>query len=273
MKLLLAYFSATGNTAQIANTVKEQLTELNVEIDEFNMTSYSDRHKNIDLDPYDAVIFGFPVYSNRAPRVAREWLQTLNGKGKKCATFFTYGGIRVHPSHYSTRQILEKQNFEVVSSAEFLGAHTFNLAGWESMENRPNHSDFDVAREYALKTYKRFISEDHGRLGELEKAMLNEEQLDELENFKFKIIKQFPTRDGKECSMCRTCEEQCPTQAMNAEEGSANKDDCIVCLRCVANCPDNVLNINDLSKIFKMRLQRDNTTKELLAKKTSKIYL
>jgi len=273
MKLLLAYFSATGNTAQIANTVKEQLTELNVEIDEFNMTSYFSRQKNIDLDHYDAAIFGFPVYYNRAPRLAREWLQTLDGKGKKCATFFTYGGIRVHPSHYSTRQILEKQNFEVVSSAEFLGAHTFNLAGWEAIENRPNQSDFDIAREYTLKTYKRFINEDHGRLGELEKGEFNEEQLDEKEDFKFKIITQFPTRDGKECSMCRTCEEQCPTQAMNAEEGSANKDDCIVCLRCVANCPDKALKINDLSKIFKMVLQRDNTTKELIAEKTSKIYV
>jgi flavodoxin/ferredoxin len=273
MKVLLAYFSATGNTAQIANTVKEQLTELNIEIDEFNITSHSDRQNNIDVDPYDAAIFGFPVYSNRAPRLAREWLQTLDGNGKKCATFFTYGGLCVHPSHYSTRQILEKQNFVVVSSAEFLGAHTFNLAGWEAMENRPNQSNFDVAREYALKTYKRFIGEDAGRLGELEKTKFSEKQLDEKENFKFKIIKQFPTRNGKECSMCRTCEEQCPTHAMNAETGSANPDECIVCLRCVANCPDNILKINDLSKIFKMELQRGNTTKELLAEKTSKIYL
>ena len=45
-------------------------------------------------------------------------MKTLEGQGKKCAMFFTYGGFGVHPTHYSTRQILENQNFVVVSSAE-----------------------------------------------------------------------------------------------------------------------------------------------------------
>jgi hypothetical protein len=49
--------------------------------------------------------------------------------------FFTYGGFGVHPTHYSTRQILKEQNFIVVSSAEFLGAHTFNLGGWRTDSN------------------------------------------------------------------------------------------------------------------------------------------
>ena len=100
----------------------------------------------------------------------REWLRTLNGQGKKCSMFFTYGGFGVHPTHYSTRQMLEEQHFHVVSSAEFLGAHTFNLGGWKAMKGRPDERDVAVAQECVERTYKRFTDEDESLLGELEKT-------------------------------------------------------------------------------------------------------
>jgi hypothetical protein len=129
--------------------------ELGVEVDKHDITSYSDRQAEIDLKQYQAMVLGVPVHSRRAPRVVREWLRTLDGKGKKCSMFFTYGGFGVHPAPYSTRQILEEQGFAVVSSAEFLGKHTFNLGGWKALADRPDASDFHVAKEYVTKTHKR----------------------------------------------------------------------------------------------------------------------
>ena len=58
--------------------------------------------------------------------------------------------------YYSTRQILEEQNFIVVPSAEFLGAHTFNFGGWKVMEGWPDEHDLEAAKEYAAITFKRF---------------------------------------------------------------------------------------------------------------------
>ena len=63
VKVALIYFSATGNTLKIADVIERQLTELNVEVIKFDITSYSDRKKKIDLGPYQARIFGFPVHS------------------------------------------------------------------------------------------------------------------------------------------------------------------------------------------------------------------
>jgi len=200
-------------------------------------------------------------------------MKTLEGNGKKCSMFFTYGGFVVHPTHYSTRQILEKQNFIVVSSAEFLGFHTFNLGGWKAMEGRPDTCDFDVAREYARITYKRFKGEDKGILGELEKTENTEEQLDSIESLRFKVLTQLPTRDKKACCMCMVCEELCPTDAMNAESGEADKEKCIACLACVANCPENILRINDMSKSWSFKLEMEKTTAESMKGQKSKIYL
>jgi ferredoxin len=202
----------------------------------------------------------------------REWLRTLNGQGKKCSMFFTYGGFGVHPTHYSTRQILEEQNFRVVSSAEFLSAHTFNLGGWKAMEGRPDERDFDVAKAYVERTYTRFINEDENLLGELEKTEYPEELLDAAEASRFKVLTLLPTRGGQECGMCLECEELCPTGAIKAESGEADKEKCIACLACVSNCPEDVLKINDMSNSWSHKLDMEKVTEESIKEQKSKIY-
>ncbi len=273
MKILIPFFSATGNTAKITKVIQESFNRLGAKADDLDITSYSSRQSALDLKSYDAVVFGAPIFSNRAPRIVREWLMTLDGNGKKCSTFFTYGGFTVHPTHYSTKEILQKQNFVLVSSAEFLGKHTFNLGGWKAIPDRPDKSDFDVARQFVTETYKRFTGEDKNILGELEKTTHTEEELDSFESFRFKAVTQLPTREGKDCSMCMICEELCPTEAMKAEAGEAQAGKCIACLRCVYNCPDEALKINDFSHIWPMKLKMENETEETIRNKKSKIYL
>ena len=273
MNVLILYFSATENTARIAHVIEETFKAEEVQVTMSDITSHASRQETIDLAPFDAVVFGAPVHARRAPRVVREWLRTLDGQGRKCSMFFTYGGFGVHPTHYSTRQILEEQGFRVVSSAEFPATHTFNLGGWKAMEGRPDERDFDVARAYAERTCKRFSGEDEDLLGELEKTEYPEALLDAAEAMRFKTVTQLPTRGGKACSMCMVCEEVCPTEAINAESGETDKGRCIVCLACVANCPDQVLEINDMSASWPFKLEKENATEESLKEQNSRMYV
>jgi flavodoxin/NAD-dependent dihydropyrimidine dehydrogenase PreA subunit len=274
IKILIIIFSATGNTAKIAEVIQQELKQLGADIEEKDITSYDDRNDPLDLTPYHAVVFGFPIYARRAPRIVREWLDTLDGQGKLCATFFTYGGFTVHPIHFSTREILENRGFDLVSSAEFLAKHTFNIGGWSAMENRPNESDLGIAREFANQTYKRFVGEDPGRPDEFDKTELTQEKLDEEEKLPLLAITQLPSRMGADCSMCMICEELCPTHAMNAEMGEVSeKEKCIACLRCIDNCPEDVLSINDLRPVWPLALDMTKETEESVRKKRSKIYL
>ena len=272
MKVLILYFSATGNTAKIAKVIEEKFKEEGVYVTMSDITPLAERQGQIDFEPYQAVVFGAPTHTRRAPRIMREWLRTLDGQGKKCSMFFTYGGFGVHPTHYSTRQILKEQNFIVVSSAEFLGAHTFNLGGWRALENRPNSLDFEVVKDYVELTCKRFTGEDERILGELEKTVYTEEQLDWAESLRFKNLTQLPTRGGEECSLCLECEQLCPTGAMQAESGEADKEKCIACLACVSNCPENALKINDMSSSWSRKLANEKVTEESIKERKSKIY-
>lgn len=273
MKVLIAYFSATGNTQRIAHAIGATLTEMGCEVVMYDITPYASRRKKINLKQYHFILFGAPIHSWRAPRVVREWMKTLEGQGKKCSMFFTYGGFGVHPTHYSTRRILEERGFTVVASAEFLGAHTFNIGGWKAMEGRPDESDFEVAKEFAGITFRRFTGEDDKITGEFERTDHTEEQLDSIEPFRFKILTRLPARGGKECGMCMICEEKCPAGAMNAESGTADKEKCIACLACVANCPESALEINDMSDSWSFKLEMEKITEDGMKGKKSRIYL
>ena len=273
MKILLAYFSATGNTKKIAGYVFEKLKKSGADVEMLDITPLSVREKKTDLSLYDAFLFGMPVHSWRAPRIVRNWLKTLDGCGRKCSMFFTYGGFGIHPAHYTTCKILEERGFLVVSSAEFLAAHTFNLGGWRAMENRPDERDFSVADEYAQKTYFRFSSEDSKIKKGFEKTDYTSGFLDEIEKFRFRILTQPPYIKEKECIKCGICEDFCPTGAMNAESGKADLKICIACLGCVSACPKNAVFINDMSESFAYKLSAEKITKEAMDKKESRIYL
>ena len=273
MRLLILYFSATGNTATITKALENEFNALGAEVSSVDVTPRPVREARIDLAPYEAVVFGAPIHSWRAPRVVREWMNTLDGEGKKAAMFFTYGGFQVHPTHYSTREILAARNFTVVASADFPGAHTFNIGGWRAMTGRPDETDLETAREYARATYRRFTGEDSGVLGALEKTEHAEETLDAIEVFRFKVLTELPTRRGEDCGMCLTCEEVCPTGAMAAEAGTADAERCIACLACVAHCPEDALKINDMSGSWTFKLEMEKATEDDIKGKNSRIYL
>jgi len=273
MKILLCYFSPTGNTRHIAQTISEHLGALGADVTDIDITSPESRKIAPELQEYDAFVIGAPIHSHRAPRIVRDWLRTLAGKGKKAAMFFTYGGFTVHPTHHDTGEILSKAGFDVIASAEFLGKHTFNLGGWAAVPKRPDSSDDDVAREYAEKIFPRFSGEDTGRVDMLPATDDTEEYLDAIEQFRFHAVTQLPTRNGADCSLCMACEDICPSGAMDAVRGTADPNNCIACLGCVAACPENVLEINDLTQIWPMKLTGENETEDSVNKKKSRMYL
>ncbi|MCF8043902.1 MAG: flavodoxin domain-containing protein, partial [Desulfarculaceae bacterium] len=85
MKVLICYFSATGNTGQIAQAINDRLAKLGAQVEIKDVTALEDRQQPASFDQYDAVIFGSPIHSMRSPRLFREWLATLEGNGKRCA--------------------------------------------------------------------------------------------------------------------------------------------------------------------------------------------
>jgi ferredoxin/menaquinone-dependent protoporphyrinogen IX oxidase len=272
MKIVMAYFSATQNTAKIGEVIRNRITELGAEIDTLDVTTPPGRETVFDMASYQGAIFGSPIHFMRAPKIFREWLGGLEGKGKPCALFFTYGGFQVHPAHKTTADILSRNGFRIVASAEFPGKHTYNIVGWQAMVDRPDESDLKVAREYAEVIYNRMAGLDPDSVGELPMGLHTLEELDKMEANVPQLFPRRPGREEADCEMCMLCEEMCPTGAMDAETGEADANACMFCLRCTQVCPEEAISFVDLSEFFSHKMEMDKETPESLRKKESVIY-
>ena len=273
MKIGIVYFSATGNTKAYAKIIGEEMEKLGVHTFLLDITTPKVRDNLLNFDDFEAVLFGFPIYSFRAPRIIRDWLSKLSVNQKKCAMFFTYGGASPGVAHVSTKQILESRGFKVIASAEFLGAHSFNCAkGWDILPDRPNQADFDMTRQYAFQLIEKLRMKDPSDLV-LGSSTMTMKLLDQIEAYPFIIITQLPTRNGQECSMCLTCETQCPSGAFNATLGEADPNKCILCMRCITTCPDNILQINELTEACHKLRKRQKLTDNVLSQRESKFFM
>jgi len=273
MHIAIVFFSATNNTKTMAKTIKSAFEANGATVDLYDVTTPEAREAGVDPAAYDAMVFGFPIHSLRAPRLMREWLETLDGNGMNSAMFFTYGGFMIHPAHFTTARILQQQGFRVVSSAHFPGKHTYNLGGWKAFPDRPDAREHTLANQYAEATYRRFTGEDPGTISALDQGDFSEDQLTFFETLRFKMVSKLPSRDGAECSLCGQCGEVCPTGAMDPITGHANPDTCIACLGCVAACPENALKINSTTKAWQAKLAAGNITEAELNSQTGVIYL
>jgi ferredoxin len=272
-KIALIYFSATNVTKTYAEVIHKELLRRECEAQLINVTGYSSRQEFLPVDDFNGFIFGFPVFADFAPSVINEWIPTLDGKGKKCAMFFTYGARTTGYAHFHTKLLLEKAGFQVQFSAEYLGRHTFNIAGWRILPNRPDERDFAVAREFAALALERFF-DDSPKVFVLQKPFAYNEKMELLKHRQKSTARGWchPIRFVQECQMCRRCETECPNQAFNADTGSSDPLRCIECMHCVYICPEKALKVDDRMKdAYDDFLEDWHLTEEMMNEKRSKI--
>lgn len=113
-KVLVAYFSATGNTRPVAEKVAEvtggdlfeilpaqpyTAADLNYNTDCRANAEQNDpdarpaiRNEVENMGQYDAVLIGYPIWWGRAPKIIHTFLETYDLSGKTVAAFCTSGG-------------------------------------------------------------------------------------------------------------------------------------------------------------------------------------
>lgn len=273
-KIAIVYFSATNVTHTYAGVMREALLAHGCEVKLFNVTAYASRQEPLPIDDFDGFIFGFPVFRDFAPTVINEWLPTIDGQGKRCAQFFTYGARTTGYAHFHTKLLLEQAGFQVLLSAEFLGRHSYNVGGWRILPDRPNEHDFAVAGEYIALALECF-SQKAPAVFRLQKPFGYNRAVAELREQQARAKRRwmmYPIRIAEVCSMCRACEAECPTQAFDADTGSSNPERCIRCMHCVYICPDEVLKVDERIKdSYERFLRYWHLTEDMMNAKKSKI--
>jgi flavodoxin len=157
MKILITYFTQTGNTKKVAQAIYEAMgaTREILPIKEVK-----------DPDGYDVIFCGFPVHSHSVPQSVENFIKMIPA-GKKIALFTTHGSLR--GGTLATTAI--EHAVSLASKLKVLG--TFGCRGkvdpkiiealikkpehqaWaetaKSADNHPDKSDLEDARHFAKK--------------------------------------------------------------------------------------------------------------------------
>jgi flavodoxin len=85
MNILVAYYSETGNTRKVAETIFSAIRDTRKKLLPIDQSE--------GLEAYDLIFCGFPVHHHSVPAKMVHFLQQLP-KGKKLAIFATHGSLR-----------------------------------------------------------------------------------------------------------------------------------------------------------------------------------
>lgn len=132
-KILVSYFSATGTTKKVAETISSVLNADLVEIEpsikytteDLNWNDSNSRssiemrdgikpdikNEEINMGLYDTIIIGFPVWWYKAPTIINSFIETNNFDNKKVYVFVTSGSSTVDGSFEHLKNEYPSINF------------------------------------------------------------------------------------------------------------------------------------------------------------------
>ena len=134
-KTLVSYFSASGVTKRKANELASEVNGELFEItpkqlytdedlnwnDSQSRSSIEIKNKNcrpeieditIDINSYDTIYVGFPIWWGIAPNVVKTFLDKIDLSNKKIITFCTSGGTSLNPATEDLKETYPNANIE-----------------------------------------------------------------------------------------------------------------------------------------------------------------
>lgn len=134
-KILVTYFSASGVTENIAKKIanvlggtlykiKPEREYTDEDLDWTNKKSRSSiemqdvscrpliKKENINLDDYDIVLVGFPVWWYTTPKVINTFIESMDFTGKTLIPFCTSGGSCIETCERDLKNLYPKYNWK-----------------------------------------------------------------------------------------------------------------------------------------------------------------
>ena len=230
-KVKLVYFSPTGTTQKVLESIAQGITDGVVE--HINLTLPDNAQKSIPPFSDELVLIGAPVYGGRLPVDAVNRFKQIRASKTLAIPIVVYGNREFEDSLLELKNLAVDLGFHPVASGAFIGEHSFATKDAPIANGRPDSLDVQKARDFGAKIKEKIA------------ALQSTDARIDLE-----IPGRFPYEGGprsmvvapvtKEdtCTLCGTCVGVCPTAAISMNGSVETQIElCIRCCACVKSCP------------------------------------
>ncbi len=248
MKILILYFSGTGNTHFVATVIKEALS------DELVKISPVETFSPLKIKNFDILIFGFPIYGCKMPEFLKQFADKFTiPKTKKMILFSTFSLSSCNAMKYTANYFTEK-GFNVIY------AKGIKMPGSDGLLLvKRNSSSVKRLSEKNFKDDKKI----NNLVKEIREAIYKKDTKPVIQqNVFFDLIApinkipHFLERKiadrlyaNEKCTHCGICEAVCPTDNIKVtKEKVIFGNECVLCLRCITQCPAEAIQIGNFTK-------------------------
>ncbi|RJQ79799.1 MAG: 4Fe-4S dicluster domain-containing protein [Desulfobacteraceae bacterium] len=230
-KVTLIYFSPTGTTRKVLESISEGITDEDVE--HINLTLPESAKQTIPPFSGELVIIGAPVYGGRLPVDAIKRFRKIKASNTLSVLIVVYGNREFEDALLELKNLAIEIGFNPLAGGAFIGEHSFATKDLPIANGRPDSLDAKKARDFGAKIKDKI------------RALPSPDAQAGLE-----IPGRFPYEGGPRamaaspvtkkdtCTVCGTCASVCPTAAISINGSVATKiERCIRCCACIKNCP------------------------------------
>lgn len=233
MKVLIVYFSGTGNTKKVAERYKLAFQEGGNEVELRALPAEGET----DLDEYDLIGFGYPIHAFNAPANVLRFAKSLKKcSAEKRAFIFKTSGEPVRMSDVSSlklirilkkRGVLVTNEYQYVMPYNIIFRHSDEMAYrmWETAQKVIPVDCREILSGTPRKAKKMFLG------GFFAWVLRIEHWGGRLLGRHYKVT--------KDCIHCGKCVKNCPEHNIQMDENGKFKfgKQCLICMRCVFECP------------------------------------
>jgi ferredoxin/flavodoxin len=236
-KVRIVYYSGTGSTAKVADTMKELLEKNGNHV---SITSLREKHIPYSPVDEDLLVVIFAVYAFGSPYIVRDWIHSLPPvNGLPTVVLSVSGGGEVFPNsacRLVAIKALEKKGFSVFYERMLVMPSNWILNDPDKVSARlltilPDRLDTiieDLRRGTVLRK----------RTGPFH---FFASRLSKYESTAGKTFASSFIVSGQ-CNGCGLCEKGCPNANIHMQNGlPVFGKNCLVCLNCIYSCPQKAI--------------------------------
>lgn len=233
MKADIFYFSPTGTTKKIAQAIA---SGLNCDYVCFDLT-LPDSRMNAPVSDGDIVLIALPVYGERLPRLAMNYIQRISGRGRPLIGVSVYGNVGFGISLEQYASFAKTNDFVFIAAGAFIAQHTYASESVPVGFGRPNEQDLAEAKVFGARVREKIGASKRSPIlppkSNLPKFLAN------TPDGTVRVAIRTPKVDQTRCNACGACTKRCPLGAIDATSLSVDNEKCIRCFACVQVCSKN----------------------------------